>query len=154
MTHEDLVRDHAQAVFSVCLAYARNLHDAEELTQDVFMKAIIKVSTVRDPGRVRQWLLQIARRTCVDHVRCRRPTEPLPESAAAAEPVSNWHFENLHAALARLPDVYRETIALYYLDGHSCAGTAAALGVSEATVRQRLLRGRLMLHELLKEGKP
>ena len=154
MTHEDLVRDHAQAVLSVCLAYARNLHDAEELTQDVFMKAITSISTVRDPGRVRQWLLQIARRTCVDHVRRRRPTEPLSEYVAAAEPVSNWQFENLQAALARLPDVYRETIALYYLDGRSCAGTAATLGVSEATVRQRLSRGRLMLHDLLKEGNP
>ena len=154
MTHEDLVHDHAQAVLSVCLAYARNLHDAEELAQDVFMKAITKVSTVRDPRRVRHWLLQIARRTCVDQMRRRQPTDPLPVHAAAAESVPKWQFEDLHAALARLPDLYRETIALYYLDGQDCAGTAAALGVNEATVRQRLARGRLMLHDLLREANP
>lgn len=154
MTPEDLIRDHAQAVLSVCLAYARNLHDAEELAQDVLMKAITKLPTVRDPGSIRRWLLQIARRTSFDHLRRRRPIDPLPPETAAAEPVPAWQFEGLHAALARLPDVYREAIVLYYLDGRDCAGTATALGISEVTVRQRLARGRLMLHDLLKEANP
>jgi RNA polymerase sigma-70 factor (ECF subfamily) len=68
--------------------------------------------------------------------------------------VPAWQFEGLHAALARLPDVYREAIVLYYLDGRDCAGTATALGISEVSVRQRLARGRLMLHDLLKEANP
>jgi len=52
-------------------------------------------------------------------------------------------------AIAALPDSQREAITLYYLDGRNCAGVAAALGISEPAVRQRLLRGRLMLHRLL-----
>ena len=121
MTPETLVRSYAPAVLAVCAANTRNLHDAEDVMQDVFVKAIAKLDTLRDHSRVRAWLLQIARRTCIDHY---------------------------------LPDNYRETIALYYLDGRSCAGVAQSLNISEAAVRQRLVRARLMLHDILVKEEP
>jgi RNA polymerase sigma-70 factor (ECF subfamily) len=57
----------------------------------------------------------------------------------------------LHSAIGRLPEIYREPILLYYLNGHSCTSVAKSLGLSESAVRSRLSRARLQLHEMLSE---
>lgn len=151
MTPEVLVRRYSSAVLAVCLANTRNRHDAEDLMQDVFVKAFSKLHTLRNLDRVRAWLLQIARRTCIDHRRRRVVTAALPDDTPAPSPSASAAVERLHEALARLPEGYREAIALYYLDGRNCAGVADSLGISESAVRQRLVRARLMLHDLLVE---
>ena len=150
-SREELVRRHRSAVLAVCLAHARSSHDAEDITQDVFIRAFEKLGTLREPGKTRAWLLQIARRACADHRR--RPAAPAAIHGDIAQPSDgrDGRCERLHAALARLPEDYRETITLYYLDGESCRSVAASLGVSEAAVRQRLCRARIMLHEMLTE---
>ena len=145
------MRRHARAVLAVCLAHARNVHDAEDAMQEVFLKAITKLDRLREPGKARSWLLQIARRTCIDRSRRRRKGQPLPHDLPAPVRRPDPRVEALHAAIAKLPEKHREAITLYYLDGRSCRAVAAALGVREAAVRQRLVRGRLMLHELLRE---
>ncbi|KPK38125.1 MAG: hypothetical protein AMJ65_13340 [Phycisphaerae bacterium SG8_4] len=150
-----LVRDHASAVLGLCIAHVKNFHDGEDIMQDVFLKAFTRLDTLRDHARARQWLLKIARRMCIDHFRKRRTRRPIAdaEAVAARADYSNEHMARVHAALSKLPDGYRDTISLYYLDGHDCAGVARSLGISNAAVRRRLTRARLMLHELLVEDK-
>lgn len=145
----DLVRPHARAVLALCLTLTGRLHDAEDLAQDVFVRAMEKADTLRDPSRARPWLLQIARRVCVDHHRRRRPPQELAEEPAVVGGVADPDVERLHAALAELPQEYREPIALYYLENRCCREIAARLGISESAVRQRLCRARLRLHEIL-----
>jgi RNA polymerase sigma-70 factor, ECF subfamily len=151
---EGLFRCHAPAVFAVCLANTQNYHDAEDALQAVFMKAVAKTSTLREPSRARAWLLQVARRTCIDFHRRRKPAEPLLEEPSARLPVTNIACERLHEAIQKLPQNYREAIVLYYLDGRNCSGVAASLGIAESAVRQRLVRARAMLHDLLQEEQP
>jgi RNA polymerase sigma-70 factor, ECF subfamily len=151
MTPAALFRLHGQAVFAVCLAHTGNHHDAEDVTQAVFAKAIAKASNVRDPARARGWLLQVARRACVDFHRRRKPAKSLVDEPAASTADENAVGGRLHEAIAKLPASYREAIVLYYLDGHDCAGVAASLGTTESAVRQRLVRARAMLHDLLEE---
>jgi RNA polymerase sigma-70 factor, ECF subfamily len=146
-----LFRAHAQAVFAICLANIRNHHDAEDIMQAVFLKAIAKLSNLREPAQVRAWLLQIARRMCVDFHRSRKPTEPLINDPPNPSAPGAVPCERLHAAIQRLPQNYRETIVLYYLDGRNCSSVAATLGIAEPSVRQRLVRARAMLHDLLQE---
>jgi len=146
-----LFRAHAQAVFAICLANIRNHHDAEDIMQAVFLKSIAKLSNLRNPARVRAWLLQIARRMCVDFHRRRKPTEPLLNEPPIPSAHGTVPCERLHAAIQRLPQNYRETIVLYYLDGRNCSSVAASLGIAEPAVRQRLVRARAMLHDLLQE---
>jgi RNA polymerase sigma-70 factor (ECF subfamily) len=149
-----LFRLHAQAVFAVCLANTQNYHDAEDVLQAVFMKAIAKTSSLREPTRARAWLLQVARRACVDFHRRRKPVEPLVEEPSSPAAGGNAVCERLHEAIQKLPRNYREAIVLYYLDGRNCAGVAASLGMTEPAVRQRLVRARAMLHDLLGEERP
>ena len=151
MTLEVLVSSYASAVLAVCLANTRNFHDAEDVMQDVFLKAVSNLGSLRDQTKVRAWLLQIARRTCIDHRRRRVLTATMPDDVPAPTRSTGEDVERLHAAIARLPENYRETIALYYLDGRNCASVAEALDITESAVRQRLVRARLMLHDLLAE---
>jgi len=152
-TSDALFRAHAQAVYAVCLANTQNHHDAEDIMQAVFLKSIAKASSLREPARVRAWLMQVARRMCVDFHRKRKQTEPL----LAEPPTPPLHgevaCERLHEAIQKLPQNYREAIVLYYLDGRKCSSVADCLGIAEPAVRQRLVRARAMLHDLLQEDR-
>jgi RNA polymerase sigma factor (sigma-70 family) len=154
LTPETLFRLHGQAVFAVCLANTRNHHDAEDVMQAVFLKAIATTSGLREPARARAWLSQVARRACVDLHRRRKPVEPLVDEPSTPVAGGKMVCERLHEAIRRLPQDYREAIVLYYLDGRNCSGVAASLGATEPAIRQRLVRARAMLHDLLQDERP
>jgi RNA polymerase sigma-70 factor (ECF subfamily) len=116
-----LVRKYVLVALGFCLANTKNFQDGEDIMQEVFLKAFTKLGTLKDPSRVRSWLLKIARRTCIDYYRERRPVQTMPEEAAARPDCGNEHIIRLHAAISKLPKHYRETITLYYLDGQKCA---------------------------------
>jgi len=151
LTPQMLVRKYASAVLGLCIAHTKNFHDSEDIMQEVFLKAFTKIHTLRDAGRVRPWLLQIARRMCIDYHRKRPTTRAIPEDMPAPSGAGDEHIERLYEAISKLPDGYREPITLYYLDGRNCAGVAMTLGLSEDAVRSRLVRARFRLHEILSE---
>jgi len=153
-TPRSLVREHASAVLGLCIAHTRNFHDSEDIMQEVFLRAFEKFDTLKDRARARPWLLRIAKRMCIDYQRRRRTCQSTEEDTAVGPDYGNEHIIRVHEAISKLPDGYREPITLYYLDGRNCAGVAQSLGISEAAARQRLVRARLMLHELLSEDKP
>jgi RNA polymerase sigma-70 factor (ECF subfamily) len=100
---------------------------------------------------MREWLLQIARRVCMDRYRRYREAHPLPEQLPAPECTLDPRLEQLHIAMSELPEDYREAISLYYLDGRSTEAVARTLGISEGAARQRVSRGRLLLHDRMTE---
>ena len=152
VTPEMLVREHASAVLGYCMTFTKNFHDSEDIMQDVYLQAFTKLRTLRNPARVRPWLLKIAKRMCIDFYRKRQPGYSLAEIDEPARPdYGNEHIMRVHSAVSKLPEGYREAITLYYLDGRDCAGVAQSLGISESAVRQRLVRARLILHDFLLE---
>jgi len=147
-----LVRRYSSAVMAICLASTRKLHDAEDLMQEVFVKAFTRLHTLRKPENARPWLLQIARRTCTDYHRRSASPVPLPDGQIQApKDERDPRIARLHEALNCLPDRYREAVILFYLDGRSCPHVASCLGISESAARQRVARGRLKLRDLLGE---
>lgn len=151
LTPERLVREHASVVLGFCITFTKNFHDGEDIMQDVFLQAFTKLRTLRNYTAARQWLLKIAKRMCIDRYRRRRPSYPISEDVPARPDYGNERVTRVHAAVSKLPKGYREAITLYYLDGRNCAGVAQSLGISEVAARRRLVRGRLMLHDLLLE---
>jgi RNA polymerase sigma-70 factor (ECF subfamily) len=151
MTPQMLVHKYASAILGLCIAHTKNFHDSEDITQEVFLRAFTKINSLRDAGRARPWLLQIARRMCIDYHRKRPAAQAIPEDIPAPSETGYEHFERLYEAISKLPDSYREPITLYYLDGRNCTGVAQFLGLSEDAVRSRLVRARFMLHEILSE---
>ncbi len=146
------MRKYAQDVLGLCIAHTKNFHDSEDIMQDVFIKAISKLDTVKDTSRTRSWLMQIARRMCIDYHR-NRPAivEQLSENIESKTNEKEIQIQRLHNAISQLPEEYREPITLYYLKGQNCSATAKALGISEDAIRTRLVRARLKLHEILSE---
>jgi RNA polymerase sigma-70 factor (ECF subfamily) len=161
LTPQMLVRKYASAVLGLCIAHTKNFHDSEDIMQEVFLKAFTKIHTLRDTDRVRPWLMQIARRMCIDYHRKRPAAQTMPDPSRqglaviqnlpASSRTDVEQTERLYEAISKLPDGYREPITLYYLDGRSCAGVARTLGLSEDAVRSRLVRARFRLHEILSE---
>ena len=152
ITPQELVRKYSQDVLGLCIAHTKNFHDSEDIMQDVFIKAISKLDTIKDTGHARAWLMQIARRMCIDYHR-NRPAraEQISENIESTSDEKSKQIKYLHEAILKLPEEYREPITLYYLNGQNCSAAAKTIGITEQAIRTRLVRARLKLHEILSE---
>ncbi len=130
--------------------------DVDDLTQDVFLQAWRKLPALRDPMALGGWLRQIALHQSADHLRRRQYTEPL-ESDTAASPA---HAPNeaeawfLLAEIRRLPEAYRETLMLRFVEGLTGPEIAQLTGLTSDSVRVNLHRGVKLLRTRLKGGPP
>ena len=150
-----LYRRHASSVHSFALALAKSRSLAQDATQDVFLNVLENAARF-DPakGSARAWLYGCARYVIVDRLRHdRRWTQaPLEESIPCAGEErlhAEQRLECLHAAIAKLPIEYRETLVLCELQELSYAESAAVLRCPIGTVRSRLHRARMLLAALL-----
>ena len=147
-----LVRDHYRYVFGVCFSMLANTQDAEDATQEILLKGMLKRAPSDDAGQVRGWLARVARNQCIDLLRRRKRQAP----AIAAPPPSSRQeadaeFE-LQQAVRHLPAELRVPLLLYYFDGQDAKSVAATLGISHSGACQRLRMARQQLHQLLTEG--
>ncbi len=162
---EDLVRQHSRLVYRIAYAALRSHHDAEDATQETFLRVLRyshKLATVENP---KTWLARIAWRVAVDRSQQRgrrreipiedpeRPTNEMPSWDASAEEAV--HGSQVGALLgpliAALPQKLREPLILSTVDEMSPREVAATLGISEAAVRSRVFRARQILKEKLTE---
>lgn len=153
---------HREDVFRICLGFSRNFTDAEDLCQDVFLKAFARVGDLRQPGSSRIWLLRIARTTCLDQKRRMRrnpidPTDVTPDVKADSripEKVSeaNESLRRLKSAVRSLPRKQREVFVLREYGGLSYEDLSRTLKIRPGTVMSRLSRARRAITAAMKEG--
>src|SRR5256885_5849514 len=144
------------------LAYSAtgNLSQSEDLAQETFVTDWKQLADLREPEKLRSWLCRISRNLTYDALRRqgREPihkAEPLEEiqESPAPEPlpsdytVSREEQAILWRSIERIPEIYREPLVLYYREHQSVQHVATALELTEAAVKQRLSRGRKLLHE-------
>lgn len=132
-------------VHGVLLAAAPR-SEIDDLAQDVFLRAYAKLSGLRDPASFGPWIATLARNRARDFHRSSKPSVPLPENLPADE---ETHHEALSVlALVRtLPEAYRETLVLRFVEGMTGPEIAAATGLTPGSVRVNLHRGTQMLRE-------
>ena len=140
------------------LAYRKlgDFHTAEEITQDTFLKAYRKLSTLKDPGRFPGWLYVIAARCCISWFRQNRlPTESF-DNVEGEVNTQSWAkyadarlHEEVHDALESLPESERTVLTLYYMAGLTCEEIGRFIGTSCGAIRDRLYRARMHLKEEL-----
>jgi RNA polymerase sigma-70 factor (ECF subfamily) len=162
-----LVDRHRDFVYSIVLRIVGNTADAEDLTQDAFVKTFRVLPTFRGESKFSSWLYRIAVNFALAHVR-RRQRAPLsedvdhePEFASAfAAPAGGGPEEaaldeelrsRVREAIGRLPPHFRAVVTLYYLQERSYVETAAVLGLPLGTVKTHLHRARAMLAGILGE---
>jgi RNA polymerase sigma-70 factor (ECF subfamily) len=144
-----LVERYSRSVFAVCLGTLGNVHDAEDISQETFIKGLARVGQLRDGGQFGPWIMKIARNLCLDHARRRkRGAEIVALSGRDRRGFGEEHAD-LREAIARLPEKYRLPLMLYYFDGRSSENVAGALGISTDGVLTRLSRARKELRRLI-----
>jgi RNA polymerase sigma-70 factor, ECF subfamily len=162
-TIEALVRQHSRLVYRIAYAVLRRHHDAEDATQETFMRVLrysSKLDAVKDP---KTWLARIAWRVAVEFGRrkARKQETPLEDSektmqeaissdASADQAIQGTQvgavLENLIAAL---PEKLRAPLILSVIEELSPREIAATLDINEAAVRSRVFRARQILKEKL-----
>ncbi len=118
----------------------------DDLVQDVFLHAFKKLDTLRDINAFGGWLAMITRNRAVDYHRRSRETEELPLDLAQKGHADAEAAEAL-ALIRNLPEAYRETLVLRFVEGMTGPEIAAATGLTPASVRVNLHRGMKLLRE-------
>jgi RNA polymerase sigma-70 factor, ECF subfamily len=153
---EAAVREHAQLVFKICYAVVRNHHDAEDATQEVFLRIWRNASRLKEIEDLRSWIARIAWNVAIDRKR-RPPEQQIDEhfevsqtASAERDVITGQMLVLLERAIAKLPRKEREVLILASVEEMSMAEIAQVLGASEATVRGRVFRARQQLRERMK----
>ena len=160
---ETLVREHSRLVYRIAYAVLRSHHDAEDATQETFLRVLRYSAKLADVEEPKTWLARIAWRVAVDRSKRRRrtrevaledPEKPIAEVASPDAPADQTvHGAELGAAVERLiaalPTKLREPLILSAIEEMSPREIAATLGINEAAVRSRVFRARQILREKL-----
>ncbi len=157
---EGLVRRHYRAAYGVALAVLGNQMDAEDVTQDAFIRALERLDELRQRERFAAWLLQIVRNRAKNFRSYQRLRTGPPLDSV--NPVSDGRTDGaveaaelrgqLETALADLNEVQREVVLLHDLTGLKHREIADTLGMSEGMSRQHLFQARRILRRRLGAG--
>ena len=127
---------------------------ADDIAQESYMKAYLSSDSLSDQARFKSWLYRIGYTTFLNLRRAERMTlgyEDAVHLSSDTTADSSFKYQELYAALNRLPVKERTSILLFYLEGYAVKEIAGIVGVSQDAVRQHLSRGRSHLHSLLTE---
>jgi RNA polymerase sigma factor (sigma-70 family) len=162
---DDLVRQHSSRVYRLAYRLTGNQHDAEDLTQEVFVRVFRSLASYT-PGTFEGWLHRITTNLFLDMARRRqrirfeglgdqavgllRDDEPTPAQAFDARHLDT----DVQQALEALAPEYRAAVVLCDIEGLSYEEIAATLGIKLGTVRSRIHRGRAQLRAALDHRRP
>lgn len=163
---DELVHEHSRRVYRWAYRLTGDPHDAEDLTQDVFVRVFRSLSSY-SPGSFEGWLHRITTNLFLDGVRrrSRQRTVPLLDDDAAevlgdrgADPAQR-HADaaldpDVQAALDALPEDFRRVVLLADVEGLSYTEIADVVGIKMGTVRSRLHRGRQQMRDSLAHRRP
>ncbi|MEU2875696.1 RNA polymerase sigma factor SigE [Streptomyces sp. NPDC007070] len=164
-TWEEIVSTHSGRVYRLAYRLTGNQHDAEDLTQEVFVRVFRSLSTYT-PGTFEGWLHRITTNLFLDMVRRKQRIrfdalgEDAAERLASKEPTPQQLFNDAHfdadiqQALDTLAPEFRAAVVLCDIEGLSYEEIAATLGVKLGTVRSRIHRGRSQLRKALAHRSP
>ena len=158
---EQAVLPHLDAAYSLARWLTRNDQDAQDVTQESFLRAF-RFFDGYQGGNMRAWLLTIVRNTCYTWLKQNRPPEPVvefdeeihsEEFPASVNPelqvLASADKATVHRALEELPDMFREVLVLREIEGMSYKEIADVASVSIGTVMSRLARARTRLRQAL-----
>jgi RNA polymerase sigma-70 factor, ECF subfamily len=162
---DEVVRTHSARVYRLAYRLTGNAHEAEDLTQDVFVRVFRSLSSYT-PGTFEGWLHRITTNLFLDQVRRKQRIrfDALPEDAGdrlagrertPAQVYDDEHFDpDVQRALDELSPDFRAAVVLCDIEGLSYEEVAATLGIKLGTVRSRIHRGRAQLRAALAHRAP
>jgi RNA polymerase sigma-70 factor, ECF subfamily len=142
-----LYADYVRMVHAILLGRVPR-RDVDDLVQEVFLSAYVRLRELRDPAAFGGWLATIARNRATDYFRQAREPVELPEELPGGEAIEDETMAVLDV-IRKLPEAYRDTLLMRLVEGMTGAEIAARSGLTPASVRVNLHRGMKMLREKL-----
>ena len=155
-----IVARYQTLICSLAYSATGSLTQSEDLSQETFVTAWKQLAELREPGKLRAWLCGIVRNLTRRSLRGQEhepahaaesldiaQESPAPEPHPLDQAISREEEAILWRSLERIPETYREPLILFYREHESVERVAQVLDLSEDAVRQRLARGRKLLHE-------
>lgn len=147
-----LAKKYIDTVFRVALNYLKSGADADDVTQNVFLKLWKEKKPFASDEHIRNWLIRVTINECKSMLRSAwHSTENFDDYARTLTFVTPEHSELFYAVM-ELPKKYRMPIYLYYYEGYSTEEVASILSIPRATVATQLRRGRELLKTFLQEA--
>jgi RNA polymerase sigma-70 factor (ECF subfamily) len=167
---EELVRQHTRQVYGLCFRFTNSTQEAQDLTQEVFLRVFKTIKTFRSTeGSFGTWLARVTRNLLIDHyrrTRQQRVTDSIEDQLPVLEQVGSTGAsrpdqalagreagEILQATLQKLSPDLREAVILRDLQEMEYREIAEVLDIPEGTVKSRINRGRAELARLLRKQK-
>ncbi|HEY4196380.1 MAG TPA: RNA polymerase sigma factor, partial [Mucilaginibacter sp.] len=152
---ELLYKTLAPKMMAVCMRYANDRDEAQDILQEGFIKMFNNVHKYRGDGNLEGWIRRIMVHTAISRYRKLKPmvlVEDMSENpvhAAATQNANNLELKDLLKLIQQLPQVYRSVFNLYAVEGYSHQEIGNTLGISELLSRTTLYRARNILKEKL-----
>ena len=155
LQHE-LYNRYAPKMYGVCLRYASNAEEAEDILQEGFIKIFNKIDSYRGEGSFEGWIRRIFVNTAIEHYRKKIYLQPITETEENTvegkylSVLDNLAEKDIIQLVQQLSPGYRTVFNMYVVEGYSHKQIAEMLGISEGTSKSQLSRAKLILQDLVK----
>lgn len=149
--HEEKIEKYSATVFRCAYSFVKNRHDAEDLMQEVFMKYLTKTPSFVDENHEKAWFIRVTINMSKNYLRSFwfKNREELPEDFTGNnEGESN---SEIWSAIYELPEKYRVTIIMHYIEGYSIKEISQILKKKPSTIGTWLERGKKRLKQIMEE---
>lgn len=156
---EQLIDRYGNDVLRVCYVYTKDFTAAQDLFQEVFIKVFKNIDSFRGDSSEKTWIIQIAINSCRDYLKSswikrivsfNFEKETLTNTEKSV--IESIEKKEIIDSVLNLPSKLKEVVLLYYYFGYSSVEIAKIIGISESSVRSRLMRAREYLKKYFVEG--
>ena len=153
----ELYERFSSKMYGVCLRYAANAEEAEDILQEGFIKVFNKIGSFRNEGSFEGWIRRIFVNTAIEHFRKKTYLQPITEYEESTvegkylSVLDNLAEKDIIRLVQQLSPGYRTVFNMYVVEGYTHKQIAEALGISEGTSKSQLSRAKLILQDLVKQ---
>jgi len=154
---EELYRRFSPRMYSVCLRYAGNTEEAEDILQEGFIKVFRKLDSFRGEGSFEGWIRRIFVNTAIEHFRRKRYLQPVTEKeentleGSYLSVLDDLAERDIMALVRQLSPGYRTVFNMYVVEGYTHKEIGDIMGISEGTSKSQLSRAKIILQDLVKK---
>jgi len=153
-----LYHNYARAMLNTCYRLVNHKEEAEDLLQEIFTEAFMKLDKFRYESTFGAWLKRITVNRCINHLKRKRVPLILTEEITQHEGTSHedvqpsdLEVEKIRKAMHRLPDGFRMVFSLYLLEGYDHEEISQILGISVSTSKSQYSRAKQKIRQLIKD---
>ncbi|WP_456272737.1 RNA polymerase sigma factor SigW [Bacillus sp. AK031] len=164
----EVIELYKDKVFQICFRMLGNRHEAEDISQEAFIRAYVNIHTFNQKRKFSTWLYRIATNLCIDRIRKKKPDYYLDAEVTGTDGLTMYSQvaadgqlpeeeveemelqEEIQRQILKLPDKYRSVIVLKYIEELSLLEISEILDLPLGTVKTRIHRGREALRKQLR----